>query len=71
MTTPTERASAWLAQFEAALASGKPQAVSALFDADCYWRDLVSFTWNIRTQEGQAAIEEMLAAQLATTAPSN
>ncbi|MCZ2105224.1 MAG: NAD(P)/FAD-dependent oxidoreductase [Comamonadaceae bacterium] len=70
MATPTERASRWLAQFETALKSGKPDAVSALFDEECYWRDLVSFTWNIRTQEGRAAIEEMLAAQLAATAPS-
>lgn len=71
MPTPTERAAAWLAQFESALQSGKSSAVSALFDADCYWRDLVAFTWNIRTEEGRAAIEGMLDARLADVAPGN
>ena len=28
----------------------------ALFAEECYWRDLVAFTWNIMTMEGQAAI---------------
>ena len=31
-------------------------AVTDLFDQECYWRDLVSFTWNISTQEGRDAI---------------
>jgi putative flavoprotein involved in K+ transport len=43
----------------------------ALFDADCYWRDLVSFTWNICTQEGPDAIRAMLQARLADVQPSN
>jgi putative flavoprotein involved in K+ transport len=42
----------------------------ALFGAESYWRDLVALTWNIRTQEGPAAVREMLAARLADTAPS-
>jgi putative flavoprotein involved in K+ transport len=37
------------------LARKDPDAVAALFHEDCYWRDLVSFTWNIKTMEGQAA----------------
>jgi putative flavoprotein involved in K+ transport len=71
LTTPSQRAQAWLDQFGAALASGKPDAVLPLFDADCYWRDLVSFTWNIRTQEGHGAVREMLAARQAETGASN
>jgi len=69
--TPSQRAQAWLDAFGQALASGQPDAVLPLFDADCYWRDLVSFTWNIRTQEGPAAIRDMLAARQADTAASN
>jgi putative flavoprotein involved in K+ transport len=68
--SPTRQAGAWLARFEAALASGQPDAVAELFDSDCYWRDLVSFTWNIRTEEGRDAIREMLAARLADVKPS-
>ena len=67
VTTPSQRAARWLADFGAALAAG--QAHQA--DADCYWRDLIAFTWNIRTQEGPAAIAEMLTARLADTAPTN
>ncbi len=70
-SSPSQRAQRWLDAFGAALASGKPDAALPLFDADCYWRDLVAFTWNIRTQEGHAAIRDMLAARQADTAASN
>ncbi|RZS54727.1 NAD(P)-binding domain-containing protein [Sphaerotilus mobilis] len=63
MTTPTQHAQAWLGRFEAALDSGDADAVAALFEADSYWRDLVAFTWNIRTEEGRDAIREMVAAR--------
>ena len=68
--TPSQRAERWLADFGAALARRDIDAATALFDADSYWRDLVAFTWNIRTQEGPAAIREMLQARLDDTAPS-
>jgi len=42
-----------------------------LFQADCYWRDLVTFTWNIKTMEGKDQVRDMLKACLATTKPSN
>ena len=58
------------AETGAALASEQPAQTSALFDADSYWRDLVAFTWNVRTQEGPAAIADMLAARAADTAAS-
>ncbi len=70
-STPSQRATAWLQDFGAALATGQPAQASALFDTDSYWRDLVAFTWNIRTQEGPAAIADMLAARAADTAASN
>jgi len=44
-------------------------AVVALFQVDCYWRDLLAFTWNISTQEGRPAIRDMLESQLAEIAP--
>ena len=68
---PTQAAAGWLEEFGAALKSGDPDAVAALFQEDCYWRDLVSFTWNIKTMEGRQQVREMLAARLADTAPSN
>ena len=70
-TTPSQRAQRWLDQFGAALASNQADDVLALFGADCYWRDLVSFTWNIRTQEGHSAVREMLAERMEATGASN
>ena len=31
-----------------------------MFAVDSFWRDLVSFTWNIKTIEGRDAIADML-----------
>ncbi len=66
MTTATSSAavqvSAWLTAFHEALVSGRSDAVRDLFVEDCYWRDLVSFTWNITTAAGHAAIGDMLTA---------
>jgi len=69
--TPTQQAADWLARFAAALAAGQADTAAALFGEDSYWRDLVSFTWNLRTEEGRGAIHEMLAARLADVQPSN
>ena len=65
MTTETavEPAAAvdqWLASFEQALTEGDTEAAADLFAEESFWRDLVSFTWNIRTVEGRAGVKEML-----------
>jgi putative flavoprotein involved in K+ transport len=70
-TTPSHQAQRWLDQFGQSLAGDKPDAVVALFTTDCYWRDLVSFTWNICTQDGHKAVRDMLTARQAETQASN
>jgi ketosteroid isomerase-like protein len=62
---------AWLSAFGDALTAGDPAAAAALFLADCYWRDLIAFTWNIRTFEGRAAITEMLGETLPGVQPAS
>ncbi|MDP1858325.1 MAG: NAD(P)/FAD-dependent oxidoreductase, partial [Gemmatimonadaceae bacterium] len=69
-TVPTQRVCDWLAAFGAALERGDHDAVAAMFDDDSYWRDLVCFTWNIKTMEGKTAIRAMLDATAATTKAS-
>ena len=69
-THPTQAASAWLGDFQTVLERRDIDAAVALFDADPYWRDLVSFTWNICTQEGADAIRAMLQARLADVQPT-
>ncbi|QKW98683.1 MULTISPECIES: NAD(P)/FAD-dependent oxidoreductase [unclassified Agrobacterium] len=53
-----------------ALEAGDIDAAVNLFQADCYWRDLVTFTWNLKTLEGREQIHDMLASQLAAIKPS-
>ena len=53
--TPTQAAEAWLSTFAGALGQGGG-AAAALFTQDGCWRDLLSFTWTVKTTEGRAAI---------------
>jgi len=68
--TPQQRVDAWLADFESALAVRDIERVAGMFAVDSFWRDLVSFTWNIKTLEGRDQISEMLGARLIETDPS-
>ena len=68
-TSPTEQASRWLSDFGVALEESNIAAATALFGTECYWRDLVTFTWNITTLEGQNQIRAMLEAQLDIVRP--
>ena len=70
-TTPSQQAQAWLTAFDTALQRRDIEAAVALMGDDCYWRDLVSFTWNLCTQESPAAVRAMLQARLDDVAPSN
>ncbi len=66
---PNARVTALLGKFDAALAAEDIDAAVALFGAECYWRDLVSFTWNIKTMEGRDQVRDMLAHCLKQTKP--
>lgn len=61
----------FLKSFGDALASGDVDAAVSLFQDDCYWRDLVAFTWNIKTVEGKDQVRDMLTSQLGAIGPSN
>ena len=67
----TQRVAHWLEKFDKALSASDVEAAVDLFHEDCYWRDLVAFTWNIKTLEGRPAIAEMLRARLADVKPSH
>ena len=59
-----------LESLESALKRGDTAAAVALFQPECYWRDLVAFTWNIKTMEGRDQIGAMLDAQLDAIKPT-
>ncbi len=61
----------WLSRFDEALTAGDSAAASELFLDDSYWRDLVAFTWNLKTVEGPAGVKDMLDHTLARTKPRN
>ncbi|MSP87986.1 MAG: NAD(P)/FAD-dependent oxidoreductase [Alphaproteobacteria bacterium] len=64
------QASRWLSAFADALSRRDIQAATAAFAEECYWRDMVAFTWNIVTNEGQASIAAMLKETLARVQPT-
>ncbi len=68
---PTKQVNDWLSAFDKALSDGNAASAAELFEEDSYWRDLVSFTWNIKTMEGRQAIQDMLQTRIADTKPSN
>ena len=70
-TTASDQVATWLRKFEDALVAADTAAASELFHSESYWRDLVSFTWNIKTIEGPGGIKGMLDAQLTHIKPTN
>ena len=58
-----------MAAFSDALEAGDIAAVLDGFLDECYWRDLLSFTWNVKTLEGKDDIAAMLRATLANARP--
>jgi putative flavoprotein involved in K+ transport len=62
---------AWLERFDSALTAGDTAAAAELFTEDSFWRDLVSFTWNLKTVEGRAGVKDMLDHTLAHAKPRN
>src|SRR3954462_9417414 len=68
---PNGKISNLLGALDKALSAGEVERAADLFQADCYWRDLVTFTWNIKTMEGKEQVRNMLKARIADTKPSN
>ena len=69
-TTSAQVVDAWLADFQAALSARDVGAAAALFATDSFWRDLVSFTWNITTVEGPDGVTDLLTERLDDVDPT-
>jgi putative flavoprotein involved in K+ transport len=46
----------WLAEFEKAFSASDSASLEALFQPDSHWRDLLAFTWRVKTVSGAAKI---------------
>lgn len=67
--SPHQKIETVLTKLDKALVNGDIDAAVNLFQEDCYWRDLVTFTWNLKTLEGHDQIRAMLTEQLARIKP--
>ncbi len=70
-TILADQTQAFLDSFGQALESGDVETATDMFLEDCYWRDLVTFTWNLKTVEGKEQVADMLTQQLAIIKPSS
>ena len=61
----------WLQSFSEALESRDAQRVADSFEPGGFWRDFVSFTWNLHTAEGREQIEKVAAETLGHVSPRN
>ncbi|CCH90638.1 putative flavin-containing monooxygenase FMO [Modestobacter italicus] len=66
---PAGRVTAWLEAFQSALTARDVDRAAELFAPTCFWRDLVAFSWNITTVEGQDGVRDLLRSTLDTTDP--
>jgi putative flavoprotein involved in K+ transport len=66
-TRAQQRVDTWLADFEAALQARDAERAAGLFATTSYWRDLVAFTWNLKTVENRDGIADLLRATMDST----
>jgi len=65
-----DRVDTWLAAFEAALTARDVDRAAGMFAATSFWRDLVAFTWNLKTVENPDGVADLLRATLDQTDPT-
>ncbi|GAB3346258.1 flavin-containing monooxygenase [Modestobacter lapidis] len=69
-TQAHEAASRWVQEFGAALEGRDLAALDSLFVSDGWWRDLLTFTWDLRTFHGTDAMRAAVGERLAEVGPS-
>jgi putative flavoprotein involved in K+ transport len=69
--TPTDRAERWLHDLEEALRAHDVGRAAGMFAATSFWRDLVSFSWNITTVENPDGIAALLTETVERTDPTS
>ena len=70
VSTARATAEGWLNAFADALSARDVDRAVSLFADECYWRDLVSFTWNLKTVEHHDGVRDLLTHTLESTDPS-
>jgi len=65
-----DRVDTWLAAFESALTARDVDRAAGMFAATSFWRDLIAFTWNLKTVENPDGVADLLRETLDQTDPS-
>ncbi|MGE0314331.1 MAG: flavin-containing monooxygenase [Lautropia sp.] len=65
-STAIEPVVAWLARFNEAAALPTAERLRPLFRADCYWREAVALSWELKTVSGADNVAHQLADALST-----
>ncbi len=68
-SSPRAIAQRWIDQFQRALTSSSPASVAEVFEHEGFWRDFVSFTWNLYTAEGREEIAALATATVPNIQP--
>ncbi|TVY54698.1 putative indole-3-pyruvate monooxygenase YUCCA3 [Lachnellula cervina] len=69
--SPLQIAQQYITKLEAILSSNDVSALPSVMHADSWWRDMLTFSWDMRTIHGLDKIADYFTANLAPTAPSN
>jgi cation diffusion facilitator CzcD-associated flavoprotein CzcO len=64
-----EIVAAWIGDLTAALESGNSTDLRALFVDDCYWRDVLAFSWAYKTYSGKAEVVDAFQSALDDVKP--
>jgi putative flavoprotein involved in K+ transport len=66
-----QRVEKWLADFCAALAARDADRAAGLFATTSFWRDLIAFTWNLKTVENREGVADLLRQTMESTDATN
>jgi cation diffusion facilitator CzcD-associated flavoprotein CzcO len=66
---PATAVAAWLSAFNEALAEQDADAVTQLFTEDCYWRDIVAFSWDVQWAHGRKDVAQVMLGDIADIKP--
>ncbi|CAN5207120.1 NAD(P)/FAD-dependent oxidoreductase [soil metagenome] len=69
--TVTDKANAWLHEFEKAISTRDDGLLEGLFIEGANWRDILAFTWNLRQFHGREQIQTYLWTAVDEISPSN
>jgi cation diffusion facilitator CzcD-associated flavoprotein CzcO len=60
LNDPAQYVNNWLQRFETAVTHPSPERLEDLFLSDCFWRDALALTWDLKTHAGRPTVAKRL-----------